>query len=274
MSDPKLTIIQGDCRLGMRDLPAQSVQCCVTSPPYWGQRDYDTLEQLGHEPTPFEYVKNMVAVFREVHRVLCDDGTLWVNLGDTMICAKGQSGGIDPKQPARRLGLRPNDRVIPGLPRKNLAGIPWRVAMALQADGWLLRSDIIWSKPNTMPESTRDRPTKAHEYIFLLSKSERYFYDSEAVQEPTADGTRMRNRRSVWTVATTPYKGAHSATFPLKLVEPCILAGCPRGGTVLDPFGGSGTTAAVALQNGRHAILCEINSEYVPLMLARCNATL
>jgi DNA modification methylase len=297
-------IIQGDCIEGLRTLPDASVHCCVTSPPYWGLRDYGHDGQIGLEATPEAYVDRMVEVFREVRRVLRDDGTCWVNLGDSY--SGGKTGRDDADRTIRLRGnagdtIRQGDvyacknRTVPdGLKPKDLVGIPWRVAFALQADGWWLRQDIIWHKPNPMPESVRDRCTKAHEYVFLLTKSERYFYDAEVLREPYADGVGKdrlacpkasvgrggneanrlrsefyknggRNRRSVWTVTTKPYSGAHFATMPPDLVEPCILAGCPEGGTVLDPFAGSGTTLAVAAELGRSGIGCELNPEYIEL---------
>ena len=294
-------IITGDCIEVMRSMPDESVHTCVTSPPYFGLRDYGHEGQIGLEPTPDEFVTALVAVFREVRRVLRDDGTLWLNLGDSY----ARTGGTDRKvSKTARVGstrntmeqMKDRTQVAPqGLKDKDLIGIPWRVAFALQADGWYLRQDIIWHKPNPMPESVRDRCTKAHEYIFLLSKSDRYFYDADAIKEPShsevqsrhrANGIGVeeqgkrtgagnitancgvrekRNRRSVWTVATKPYKGAHFATFPPDLIRPCILAGCPKDGTVLDPFGGAGTTALVALQEGRKAVLCELNPDYIAL---------
>lgn len=349
------------------------MNCCVTSPPYWGLRDYGTAKwkggakgcdhkngplasakstlqgytgdhvklavggmpqkaicqkcgavrvdsQLGLEKTPEEYTARMVEVFREVRRVLRDDGTLWLNLGDSY--AGGKTGrddanrpngsqllrgekGYFPKQLAATVGARGRD-VPAGLKPKDLVGIPWRVAFALQADGWYLRSDIIWHKPNPMPESVTDRPTKAHEYLFLLTKSARYAYDADAIREPLVvspdkaaarqgknAGNKLsfakvygsskapsgnmkpgavmmpnpagRNRRSVWTVGSKPYKGAHFATFPPALIEPCILAGCPRGGVVLDPFSGAGTTGVVAQQHGRRYVGIELNAEYVKM---------
>lgn len=335
-------IIPGDCIAGLRTLPDASVHCCVTSPPYWGLRDYGHAGQIGLESTPEAYVARMVEVFREVRRVLRDDGTLWINLGDSYagswgnqgrketrgsqrpingpmmqrlkvgkvhheeccldedcMCPAGDGDDIYPDKKTRT-GSWVNDH--PTLKAKDLVGIPWRVAFALQADGWWLRQDIIWHKPNPMPESVRDRCTKAHEYVFLMTKSERYYYDAEAVSEPVAcvrgpgnkkplkgveeDGQKhrtraglhkaaerwredgppsSRNRRSVWTVTTKPYSGAHFATMPPDLVEPCILAGCPEGGTVLDPFAGSGTTLAVAAELGRNAVGCELNPEYIAL---------
>jgi DNA modification methylase len=292
---PHYRVIVGDCLQSMRALPESSVHTCVTSPPYFGLRDYQVEGQIGLEDTPEAYVARLVEVFREVRRVLRDDGTVWLNLGDSYArpAAKGGSGpgGKNRAWYGDNYGSSDRADVPDGLKPKDLIGIPWRVAFALQADGWYLRQDIIWSKPNPMPESVTDRCTKAHEYVFLLSKSARYYFDAEAIKEPAnpanyranaslrevAPGqTRQgkldarwgevtcetRNRRSVWTVTTKPYKGAHFATFPPDLIEPCILAGAPVGGTVLDPFGGSGTTAGVALKHGRNAILCELNPDY------------
>ena len=323
-------IIAGDCIEGLRTLPDASVHCCVTSPPYWGLRDYGHDGQIGLESTPEAYVARMVEVFREVRRVLREDGTCWVNLGDSYNSAasgqNGTSGTLGGGKPCCGKGTTAGRRaLLDGLKPKDLVGIPWRVAFALQSDGWWLRQDIIWHKPNPMPESVRDRCTKAHEYVFLLTKSERYFYDAEAISEPVAastttrlsqpslplqagsdrvpgktngpikavgprfggnkfgdsddpkhatksgnvyqipDANGRRNRRSVWTVTTKPYSGAHFATMPPDLVEPCILAGCPEGGTVLDPFAGSGTTLAVAAELGRSGIGCELNPEYIGL---------
>ena len=290
----------GDCRETMRRWAASGTraQMCVTSPPYFGLRDYGHEGQLGLEQTPDEYIAAMVDVFRDV---LADDGTLWLNIGDSY----ARTGGSDRKpSPTATVGntLRSMEAMPSrkqhaphGIKEKDLIGIPWMLAFALRADGWYLRQDIIWHKPNPMPESVTDRCTKAHEYVFLLSKSARYFMDAEGLKEPavkgasgssfnkgktaehqlgrssdaerTEDGT--RNRRSVWTVATRPYKGAHFATFPPALIEPCILAGSRPGDVVLDPFMGSGTTAAVALQHGRNAIGCELNPAYAPLISER-----
>ena len=286
----------GDCRDTMRRWASEGVkaQMCVTSPPYFGLRDYGHEGQIGLEQTPEQYIAAMVEVFRCVRDVLADDGTLWLNIGDSYAsawaCNRRNVVGTGSMENGKREN-RPN-RLTGDLKEKDLIGIPWMLAFALRADGWYLRQDIIWHKPNPMPESVRDRCTKAHEYMFLLSKSERYFFDSEAMKEPAAysgppkpgrqaqtaytglpvhtgqlgvsnDGT--RNRRSVWTVATRPYKGAHFATFPPALIEPCILAGSRPGDIVLDPFMGSGTTAAVALQHGRQYLGCELNPEYGPL---------
>jgi site-specific DNA-methyltransferase (adenine-specific) len=297
------TLHLGDCRKILRTLPEQSIHCCVTSPPYFGLRDYGMAEQIGLEPTPDQFVAEQVAVFREVRRVLRDDGTLWLNLGDSYNAYnanRGASTSISDGTAGRDHPRHKQGLTTPTLKSKDLIGIPWRVAFALQADGWYLRQDIIWHKPNPMPESVTDRCTKAHEYIFLLSKSARYFYDAAAIKEQAVTAGRTgwgftedhtpkprsgsgtneqlryqeprhedRNRRSVWTVATKPYRGAHFATFPPALVEPCILAGCPVGGTVLDPFSGSATTGQVALANGRSYVGCELNPDYHELAQQR-----
>jgi DNA modification methylase len=303
-------ILIGDSLQQLATIPDASVHCCVTSPPYFGLRDYGMDGQIGLEATPDAFVARLVEVFREVRRVLRDDGTLWLNLGDSYAANRAYQvpstkGGLKLKHgPAQGVGGAGS--VVPdGLKPKDLIGIPWRVAFALQADGYYLRQDIIWSKPNPMPESVTDRCTKAHEYIFMLSKSARYFYDAEAVKEPAVstdarkftDGGRdkqrghgrrhagfngryadkialegapaTRNRRSVWTVATKPFKEAHFATFPPDLIEPCILAGCPVGGTVLDPFFGAGTTGLVAQNNGRKWIGIELNPEYAAIAKRR-----
>lgn len=308
----------GDCRETMRRWAADGVkvQTCVTSPPYFGLRDYGHDGQIGLEQTPEQYISAMVEVFRCVRDVLADDGTLWVNIGDSYAAQRGGThmpaqtvaGGVGGKGDDKafrgmgdeKRGAAHRNASAIGLKHKDLIGIPWMLAFALRADGWYLRQDIIWHKPNPMPESVRDRCTKAHEYIFLLSKSERYYFDSEAIKEPSSDpegsaaryksafggkknetllatdqvhtrpiGMRefdgKRNKRSVWTVATRPYKGAHFATFPTALIEPCILAGSRPDDIVLDPFMGSGTTAAVALQHGRQYLGCELNENYKPL---------
>lgn len=291
-----------DCRLAMSMLiEPKSVHTVVTSPPYFGLRDYGHDGQIGLEPTPDEFVEALVEVFREVRRVLRDDGTVWLNLGDSY--AASRSYQVTPTKHKNLDFGRSNAFKVPeGLKPKDLIGIPWRVAFALQADGWYLRQDIIWHKPNPMPESVRDRCTKAHEYIFMLSKSPRYYFDHEAIKEPavTAGGSgrssgeycagtktrqdqgrhlsggfpsgETRNKRSVWTVTTKPFKGAHFATFPPDLIEPCVLAGCPEGGTVLDPFGGAGTTGLVAKRTGRNSILCELNEEYARMARQRIDA--
>lgn len=353
-------IINGDCLDVLRTLPDGSVNCCVTSPPYWGLRDYQTAtweggidgcdhadlsmmggqdvsskkqhtnigtqliqykskcmkcgavridRQIGLEKSPDEYVSRLVSVFDEVRRVLREDGTLWLNIGDSYAgnnsrASNGGRAGFGTKREAIVNNLSGD------LKSKDLVGIPWMLAFALRAKGWYLRQDIIWAKPNPMPESVTDRCTKAHEYIFLLSKSARYYYDADAIKEPSIDqesydGRRrrnagkmnsvdpinykfhgsindsgelrsgqtypIRNKRSVWTVATQPYSGAHFATFPPDLITPCILAGCPENGTVLDPFGGSGTVGMVSERNGRNSILIELNPKYVKLAEQRTN---
>lgn len=344
-------ILIGDCREKLRELPDASVNCCVTSPPYFGLRDYGVEGQMGLEPTPDEFVAGMVEVFREVRRVLRDDGTLWLNIGDSY----SSSATGDPRAGSTlqggianqvECGKRPNKTGFTGIKTKDLIGIPWLLAFALRADGWYLRQDIIWSKPNPMPESVRDRCTKAHEYLFLLSKRSAYYYDQDAIADPLgfssvarlrqnirdqagsdrvpgktngpkkAVGRRAagnkthkgltaydngdekhrtkaglvgfaererakveagdlegtRNKRSVWEVATQPFSEAHFATYPPALIEPCILAGCPKGGTVLDPFGGAGTTGLVADRLGRNAVLIELNPEYAAIAERRLTA--
>lgn len=291
-------ILIGDAVEQMQTLPEKSVGCCVTSPPYFGLRDYGMTGQIGLEETPEEYVAKLVDVFREVRRVLRDDGTLWLNLGDSYSgSGKVPAGNLGKKHNERHLEHRTGGNVPDGTKPKDLIGIPWMVAFALRADGWYLRQDIIWAKPNPMPESVTDRCTKSHEYLFLLTKSPRYYFDNEAIKEPTTtmdthvrdrDNTRCnntpgrtrmgglktnnydkRNKRSVWTISTKPYKGAHFAVFPEALVEPCILAGCPKGGMVLDPFAGSGTSLAVAERLGRRAVGIELNPAYLPLIQNR-----
>ena len=291
-----IKILQGNCLEVLKDLPEQSVNTCITSPPYWGLRNYQEEEQLGLEDTPEEFVESLVKVFREVKRVLRDDGTVWLNLGDTY-CGTGHKGNYtDPKHKEGRNGQKiALNNKIDGLKSKDLVGIPWRVALALQQDGWYLRQDIIWHKPNPMPESVTDRCTKSHEYIFLLSKNAKYYYDNEAIKEDSvtiikkrtrktgtgvdsnignkgsAGNNGKRNKRSVWTVPTKPFKGAHFATFPPDLIEPCVLAGCPEGGTVVDPFGGAGTTGLVAQQHNRDSILIELNPDYIEIAEKRLN---
>jgi DNA modification methylase len=304
------TILEGDALTKLKELPGESVDCCITSPPYLGLRDYGVDGQIGLEESPEAYVNKLVEVFREVRRVLKKEGTLWLNLGDSY-ASSGTMDGVSCKSTLNGgKGVGPNEKVKQPMGRaptpknckpKDLIGVPWMVAFALRADGWYLRSDIIWHKPNCMPESCKDRPTKSHEYIFLLSKSQKYYYDSTAILEPLAGplhapgnkpkfsevkrndfGTdRMqaiwgnpsgRNKRTVWTVATKPYSEAHFATFPEKLIEPCILAGCPEGGIVLDPFFGAGTTGLVAKKVGRCFVGIELNPRYIGMAQKRIAA--
>lgn len=294
----------GDCVELMRGMDDESVDTCVTSPPYWGLRDYGGGEgQLGLEATPEEYIDNMVKVFREVKRILKPEGTLWLNIGDSYCAGSRKSGVADSAGGDRGLPTTQRNQASGDLKQKDLVGIPWMLAFALRADGWYLRQDIIWAKPSCMPESVRDRCTKNHEYIFLLSKNKDYYYDHEAIKEDTVskadknksaftyadnedwaknkDVSRIskakgiadarvkqydkRNKRSVWSVNPKPFPEAHFAVFPVELIEPCILAGSPLGGLVLDPFGGAGTTAIAAIKHGRNALLCEYSSHYVEI---------
>lgn len=296
----------GDSRKLLLDIPDGSVHCCVTSPPYFGLRDYGVDGQMGLEETPGQFIAGMVELFREVRRVLRDDGTLWLNIGDSYATGSKWGGATGGKAAVGLHGANGGGRrkTNPGVPDKNLIGIPWMLAFALRSDGWYLRQDIIWHKPNAMPEPTKDRCTASHEYIFLLTKSPRYHFDSAAIAEAAvsdhpsgngfkrdarltyqnADGTSRgndagwddiggkRNKRSVWSVPVKPFNDAHFATFPTALIEPCIHAGCPADGTVLDPFGGAGTTGLVADRLRRNAILLELNPEYAAMARARIDA--
>jgi DNA modification methylase len=320
-------IIVGNALDMLKTLDADSINCCVTSPPYYNLRDYGVDGQIGLESSPDEYIQKLVEIFREVRRVLKKDGTLWVNIADSY-AGSGKGGSNYPdnakkyKQGTNKgsVGSYLSKTVTADCKRKDLIGIPWMLAFALRADGWYLRQDIIWQKPNPMPESVKDRCTKSHEYIFLLSKSPKYYFDGEAIAEPVAESSLKRlsqgvenqqgsftpskangkmkaaapryggkkytenpdafyrtksgnmydyrpkrNKRDVWSVSTKPFKGAHFATFPPDLIEPCILAGCPEGGVVLDPFAGSGTTGMVAKQHGRGFVLIELNEEYIEM---------
>jgi len=263
-------IAQGDCRDILRTLPDESFQMCVTSPPYWGLRDYGVDGQIGAEQDPEGYVEHLVQVFREVKRVLKPDGTLWLNLGDSYTSGDRTWRQADKKNPARGMRYRP--RTPQGLKPKDLVGIPWRVAFALQADGWYLRSDIIWAKPNCQPESVRDRPTKSHEYLFLMSKSQNYLYDRDGIAEETVNGG-TRNRRTVWPINTEAYAGAHFAVFPPSLVRPCVSAGSRPGSWVLDPFFGSGTVGQVCIEMHRKCLGIELKAEYVNLARTRLGST-
>ncbi len=262
----KSTVYCGDAYRVLSKLPSQTCQTVVTSPPYWGLRDYDLAGQIGSEEKVDDYVNKLILVFRELQRVLRDDGTLWLNIGDCYTSGGRTWRAPDKKSPARAMSYRPP--TPEGLKSKDLVGVPWRIAMALQADGWYLRSELIWHKPNPLPESVKDRPTRAHETIFLLSKNEKYFYDHEAIKERGVNGN-LRNRRSVWTVKTEPINEAHFATFPTKLIEPCILAGSKAGDFVIDPFFGSGTTGLVAALHGRNFIGIELKPEYITIARKR-----
>jgi len=263
----------GDCAESIRALPAGAVNCCVTSPPYFGLRDYGMDGQIGLEQRAPEYVSSLVAVFDAVRRALRDDGVLFVNIGDTYAGFKdgkfppqSQSNGNQRGMPVAGAPHR-NKRLLEldGFRNKELMGIPWRFAFAMRDAGWYLRQELIWAKPNYTPEKVRDRFVRSHEHIFLFTKRDRYWFDGDAVRVPDAAGA-DKLRPSVWSTPVSTFKGAHFATFPPALIEPCILAGCPAGGIVLDPFGGSGTTAGVALKHGRHALLCELNPEYATLI--------
>lgn len=251
-------LFQGNALEILEKLPDDFFQCCVTSPPYWGLRDYGINGQIGLEEEPSDYVSKLVEVFEEVKRVLREDGLLWLNIGDSYTSGNRAYRAPDKKNPARAMSFRA--KTPSGLKSKDLIGIPWRVAFALQKSGWYLRSDIIWEKPNCMPESVKDRPTQSHEYLFLFSKSLRYYYNGDSIKEKG-----RRNRRTVWSIPTEPFLEAHFATFPEKLVEPCILASTHEKDWVLDPFFGSGTVGVVAEQQHRHYVGIELNPEYIKI---------
>ena len=258
-------LFEGDALQVLQRLPSDSVQCVVTSPPYWGLRDYNTPDQIGLEPTLPQFINRLLAVFSEVRRVLRPDGVFWLNIGDGYTSGNRGWRAPDKKNPARAMSVRPD--TPEGLKPKDLIGIPWRLAFALQDDGWYLRADIVWNKPNAMPESVKDRPTRAHEYLFMFSKEEQYFYDREAIIE--ANG---RNCRTVWNINTQGFAGAHFATFPPKLVEPCIKATTRARDFVLDPFFGSGTVGLVAQELGRRYVGIELHPEYVAIAAERIGA--
>jgi len=263
------TIFEGDSLNVLARLKQNTVQCVITSPPYWGLRDYGYDGQIGLEETLPQFINRLVAVFAEVKRVLRDDGVLWLNIGDGYTSGNRGYRAPDKKNPARAMTVRPD--TPEGLKPKDLMGIPWRLALALQDDGWYLRSDIVWNKPNAMPESVKDRPTRSHEYLFMLTKTEKYYYDHTAIRETTADG-KMRNRRSVWNINTQPSPWAHFATFPPTLIEPCILSSTKPGDFVLDPFFGSGTVGVACQSHERKYIGVELNPDYVALAAKRLEA--
>lgn len=255
-------IVTGDARKELTKIETGTFQCCITSPPYWGLRDYGVEGQIGAEMHLEDYITDLVAIFSEVRRLLADDGTFWLNIGDSYTSGGRTWRDEDKKNPARAMDYRAP--TPDGLKPKDLIGVPWRLAFALQSEGWYLRSDIIWNKHNGLPESVKDRPTRIHEYIFLMAKSERYFYDHEAVKETGVNG-KLRNCRSVWTMNTEPCKEAHFATFPRELVRRCLLAGSEPNALVLDPFFGSGTVGEVCLQHNRRFVGIELNPEYVEI---------
>jgi len=259
-------VLEADSLNALRLLPSNSVQCAITSPPYWGLRDYNINGQIGLEPTLQEFINRLVTVFNELKRVLCENGTLWLNIGDGYTSGNRGYRAADKKNPARAMSLRPD--TPEGLKPKDLQGIPWRLAFALQDDGWYLRSDIIWNKPNAMPESVKDRPTKSHEYLFMFTKSEQYYYNYEASKEIGLNGE-YRNRRTVWNINTQSFQEAHFATFPQKLIEPCVLISSRPDDFILDPFFGSGTVGVVCVQNKRRYVGIELNPEYIEIAANR-----
>lgn len=261
-------LLIGDARQLLSEMPEGTFDCIVTSPPYWGLRDYRVEGQIGAEQTVGAYIDDLVALFREARRTLKDDGTLWLNIGDSYTSGGRAYRDADAKNKGRAMDYRaPTPE---GLKPKDLIGVPWRLAFALQADGWYLRSDIVWNKPNCQPESVKDRPTRSHEFIFLLSKSERYYYDHEAIKEPSVTpGGKAKNKRSVWNINTEPFRDSHFAVYPRALVRTCVKAGTRKGGLFLDPFFGSGTTGVVCEEIGRDWVGIEINPEYAGMALAR-----
>lgn len=266
-----IQILIGDSRCLLAHIPDNTFQTCVTSPPYWGLRDYDYPDQIGAEQTVDQYIEHIVAVFRDVRRTLREDGTLWLNIGDSYTSGGRTWRAPDKKNPARGMTYRPG--TPDGLKSKDLIGLPWKVAFALQKDGWYLRSDIIWNKPNCQPESVKDRPTRAHEYLFLMTKSENYYYDYESVKEPANGGGLMKNRRSVWNINTEGFKGAHFAVFPPGLVRLCVLAGSKPDSIILDPFFGAGTVGVVCRQTSRKCVGIEMKPEYADLARSRISET-
>jgi len=263
----KCEIIVGNALTVLKDYPDDTFRCCVTSPPYWGLRDYGIPNQIGAEFELLSYIENLRKIFIEVRRVLTVDGTFWLNIGDSYTSGNRGWRATDKKNPAREMNYRPP--TPEGLKSKDLIGVPWRVAFALQEDGWYLRSDIIWHKPNCQPESVKDRPTRSHEYFFMFSKSEKYFYDHEAAKEPSNSNGKLRNRRTVWSINTEGFPAAHFATFPPALIEPVIKVGSQKGDRVLDPFFGSGTVGQVCLNLERRFTGIELNEEYVSLARKR-----
>jgi site-specific DNA-methyltransferase (adenine-specific)/site-specific DNA-methyltransferase (cytosine-N4-specific) len=264
-------IVVGDSRKVLGTFPDNHFQTCITSPPYWGLRDYGIAGQIGAEPSLEAYLSDLVSLFREVRRTLKDDGTLWLNIGDSYTSGGRTWRDVDKKNKGRAMSYRPD--TPEGLKPKDLIGVPWRLALALQSDGWYLRSDIIWHKPNCQPESVKDRPTRSHEYIFLFSKNEKYYYDHDSIKEESADGYTMKNRRSVWNINTEGFPGNHFAVFPTELVRLCMLAGSRNESIVLDPFLGSGTVGKVCLENNRRIVGIELSTEYAKIAEDRLGLT-
>lgn len=260
-------LFEGSALAVLQALPSESVQCIVTSPPYWGLRDYGIEGQIGLEPTLPQFLNQLTRVFSEAKRVLKRNGTLWLNIGDSYTSGNRGYRAADKKNPARAMSIRPS--TPDGLKPKDLIGVPWRLAFALQDDGWFLRSDVVWNKPNAMPESVKDRPIRSHEYLFMFTKSEKYFYDHDAVKELADDGISKRGRRTVWNVNTKPFAGAHFATFPPELIRPCVLASTRLGDFVLDPFFGSGTVGVVSQEELRQYVGVELNPDYVKMAVSR-----
>lgn len=265
-----LVVIHGDTREVIRQLPSDTFQCAVTSPPYWGVRDYGVENQIGAEPDLDAYIKDLVAIFREVRRVLKTDGTFWLNIGNTYTSGGRKWRDEDEKNKGRGMSYRPP--TPPGLKKKDLIGIAWLLALECQKDGWYLRNDIIWYKPNCQPESVRDRFTVAHEYLFLFTKSEQYFFDQDAIKERTSDGNDLKNKRTVWSINTEPCPEAHFAVFPRALVRPCLLAGSRPNDLVLDPFYGAGTVGIVSKELGRRCVGIEIKDEFIAIANKRTSA--
>lgn len=258
-----VTITHGDVRKVLENIPSDSVQCVITSPPYWGVRDYQVDGQIGAEPNLEDYIKDLVKVFSEIRRILKSDGTFWLNIGNTYTSGGRKWRQEDSKNKGRAMSYRPD--TPNGLKKKDLIGVAWMIALACQNDGWYLRNDIIWNKPNCQPESVKDRMTVSHEYMFLMTKSEKYYFNQDAIMENTKDGSSKKNKRTVWSINTEPFAGAHFATFPPALVQPCILAGSKPGDIILDPFLGSGTVCFEALRLGRFGTGIELNEDYAKI---------
>ena len=269
--EANVSVLLGDTRELLRHIPDKSVQCCITSPPYWGLRDYGVENQIGSENNIQDYFKDLVDIFHEIKRILRDDGVFWLNIGDSYTSGNRTWRDSDTKNQARGMSYRPP--TPDGLKPKDLIGVPWRLALELQKDGWYLRSDIIWNKPNCQPESVKDRPTRSHEYVFLMTKSEKYYFDNESIQVDGSNGIK-KNRRTVWDINTVPFNGAHFAVFPPELVKICLLSGTKQGQIVIDPFFGSGTVGQVCTLFERKCIGIEIKPDYLGLIKGRLEGNL